>query len=82
MRMSLEPSPNTVVKRGRGRPPGQIGIADRLKRLQMAEQAAAYADKIIALWGTVLEDETAPLQYRLICADRLMDRLWQAGDIG
>jgi hypothetical protein len=71
--MSLE-RPNAIAKRGPGRPPGQVGIADRLKRLQMAHQAAAYTDRIIALWGQVLEDENAPLQYRLICADRLMDR--------
>jgi hypothetical protein len=72
--MSLEPAPNGIVKRGRGRPPGQVGIADRLKRLQMATQAAGYSDEIILFWAQVFRDEAAPLMARLVAADRLMDR--------
>jgi hypothetical protein len=42
---------------GAGRKPGDIGMADRIRRYAVAEKAARYADEIISYYAEVFRNQ-------------------------
>ena len=48
----------------------------RDKRLLIAELAAQDTDYVVSLWSKTVRDENQPLELRLACGDRLMNRAY------
>jgi hypothetical protein len=55
---------------GAGRKPGDIDMADRIKRYAVAEKAARYADEIIDLYTQVLRNKDEDTLVRMFSARR------------
>ena len=61
---------------GSGRKPGPIGVADRLKRYQLAEKAAGFTDQIIEYYAEVFRNKELPHPIRMEAAERLLNRAY------
>jgi len=61
---------------GSGRKPGPIGVADRLKRYQLAEKSAKYTEEIIDYYVSVFQGESLPHGLRMEAAERLLNRAY------
>jgi len=60
---------------GSGRKPQMLPVG-RDKRVLIAELAAQDTEYVVGLWSKTVRDEDQPLEIRLACGDRLMNRAY------